>query len=422
MKRLILFELIIIFLATTFESDSPPGWFQQVLPRTDVNVQDIFFIDSLKGWTVARNSVGDTSQIYITINGGTNWTTQIEEKSYLTSIQFVNLSTGYCVGGIVSPARGIVKKTTNGGLKWSTISMLLAVPLLDVKFVNKDTGWVASDDIFDGGVFKTTDGGFNWQNQLNQSFEPTRLFFLNRDTGWVACNDTKLYRTTNSGVNWDLQFTFPQQINDIYFFNMNKGTVSSGRFYNTTDGGFNWIMSTSTVTGMKMSFVNDSIGWAGLNFIYVVKTINGGNTWFYQITNASVPSVSAIDNLNAWAGGSKLMHTTDGGGPPIGILYAGTEVSNYKLDQNFPNPFNPTTIIFFKLQEKSTVELLVYNILGEEVAEMVDDDHFTAGVYQFGFDASKYDLPSGVYFYRLTAKSEVSNNIFIDTKKMVLIK
>ncbi|MCI0450132.1 MAG: hypothetical protein L0Y79_10190, partial [Chlorobi bacterium] len=53
MKRLLFFELLVLFLATTFESDSPPGWFQQTLPVSDV-INDIFFLDSLTGWVVTQ--------------------------------------------------------------------------------------------------------------------------------------------------------------------------------------------------------------------------------------------------------------------------------------------------------------------------------------------------------------------------------
>jgi hypothetical protein len=215
---------------------------------------------------------------------------------------------------------------------------------------------------------------------------------------------------------------FGGNIGDVYFFNKFEGVATVGYFYRTTDGGFSWTQSVSSVTGGKLDFISDSVGWAGYNLIYIPKTTNSGITWFLQTTNISNPSVSAVDTLKAWAGGGGLVHTTDGGGPPAGILYAGNNAEGYKLNQNFPNPFNAVTIIFFELKEKSSVELKIYNILGEEVSELIDDDHYTAGVYQFGFDGDKEGLASGVYFYRIIAKSETSNAVFIDTKKMVLLK
>jgi hypothetical protein len=87
--------------------------------------------------------------------------------------------------------------------------------------------------------------------------------------------------------------------------------------------------------------------------------------------------------------------------------------SQIDLEQNFPNPFNPTTKIIFSIPQKSIVSLKVYDPLGNEVANLVNVE-MEAGRYETSFDASL--LPSGVYFYKLTAGN------FIETKKMLLLK
>jgi len=86
---------------------------------------------------------------------------------------------------------------------------------------------------------------------------------------------------------------------------------------------------------------------------------------------------------------------------------------SYSLSQNYPNPFNPTTNINFELPKQSKVELVIYNMLGEVVAKLVDDSR-PAGRYSITFDGSR--LSSGVYFYRLAAGDQV----FV--KKMMLVK
>ncbi|MBN1634775.1 MAG: T9SS type A sorting domain-containing protein [Ignavibacteria bacterium] len=85
----------------------------------------------------------------------------------------------------------------------------------------------------------------------------------------------------------------------------------------------------------------------------------------------------------------------------------------FELSQNYPNPFNPTTIINFALPTSSKVTLKVYNVLGEEVASLVNSN-LTAGTYNYEFDAS--NLSAGVYFYRLRTDN------FTETKKMMLVK
>jgi Carboxypeptidase regulatory-like domain/Secretion system C-terminal sorting domain len=85
----------------------------------------------------------------------------------------------------------------------------------------------------------------------------------------------------------------------------------------------------------------------------------------------------------------------------------------YALHQNYPNPFNPATSIKFDLKAPQTVSLIVYNMLGQEVAQLVDSK-MTAGYHAVNFDASS--LASGVYFYRIKTEA------FTSMKKMVLIK
>jgi hypothetical protein len=85
----------------------------------------------------------------------------------------------------------------------------------------------------------------------------------------------------------------------------------------------------------------------------------------------------------------------------------------YSLEQNYPNPFNPSTTIKYSLSEDGFVKLSVYNLLGEEVTTLVNNEQ-KSGRYEVNFDASK--LASGIYMYRLE-----SNN-FLSIKKMILIK
>jgi plastocyanin len=85
----------------------------------------------------------------------------------------------------------------------------------------------------------------------------------------------------------------------------------------------------------------------------------------------------------------------------------------FELEQNFPNPFNPSTIISYSVPTASFIILKVYDILGNEIAVLVNEEK-QAGNYQINFDASK--LTGGVYFYQLRTNS------FVDTKKMILMK
>jgi hypothetical protein len=99
---------------------------------------------------------------------------------------------------------------------------------------------------------------------------------------------------------------------------------------------------------------------------------------------------------------------------PTGIVQTNSELpETYKLYNNYPNPFNPTTKIKFDNTSSSNVKIVVYDILGNQIEELVNED-LNAGEYEVEWNAA--GRTSGVYFYRLTAGN------FTDMKKMILVK
>jgi hypothetical protein len=95
------------------------------------------------------------------------------------------------------------------------------------------------------------------------------------------------------------------------------------------------------------------------------------------------------------------------------IMVEITGVTGFELSQNFPNPFNPSTLIRYNIPQKGNVSLKVYDVTGKEVADLVNSEK-EAGSYEINFDASR--LSSGVYFY------EVRSGSFFQAKKMILTK
>ena len=100
---------------------------------------------------------------------------------------------------------------------------------------------------------------------------------------------------------------------------------------------------------------------------------------------------------------------------PVGVEdEVDTQIPNkYELAQNYPNPFNPSTTIQFALPKAGVVSLKIYNILGEEVTELINRE-MNAGFQKINFDASH--LSSGLYLYRISVGE------FVDVKKMMLLK
>lgn len=151
-------------------------------------------------------------------------------------------------------------------------------------------------------------------------------------------------------------------------------------------------------------------------------------------------SVSVIGNGGIAMGSSEYSITGTAGQPAVGASsgssfnqitgfwqsqYLITDVNEepvtnlpieFKLEQNYPNPFNPSTVINFQLPVASNVSLIVYDILGRKVAELINSKWKEAGFYKYELSTADYHLSSGIYIYRLLADS------FIDVKKFVVLK
>ncbi len=139
----------------------------------------------------------------------------------------------------------------------------------------------------------------------------------------------------------------------------------------------------TTTEAQKYSFVDNNIS-AGLEYSYRLRQIDLDGAFSYSnvINTASIAPV------------------------------------NFSLEQNFPNPFNPTTQISFGLPSKSMVNLEVFNLLGEKVATLINNE-LDAGVHKISFDASQ--LSTGIYIYALTANGQ-NGEKFVNARKMTLIK
>ena len=135
--------------------------------------------------------------------------------------------------------------------------------------------------------------------------------------------------------------------------------------------------------------------------IYVGYIIGQGSDALNSITIAKQNDILAIQELE-----NNL--------PLVGVVNDEIDNNyNFKLNQNYPNPFNPATIISFSLQSKEFVTLKIYDVLGKEVASLVNEE-LNSGTYQKQFNG--FGLSSGIYFYKLQAGN------FCETRKLVLVK
>lgn len=152
----------------------------------------------------------------------------------------------------------------------------------------------------------------------------------------------------------------------------------------------------------------------------IFSTNMQGSPFVCSVSNDGTSVIAggkAVHARQMGSGGTYWNVSIDTSENPLKIHNITSNTPNtYKLGQNYPNPFNPTTKIGFQIKEAGLVTLKVYDVLGKEVASLVNET-LQAGEYEVPFSISQYNqIQSGVYFYRLQA------NNFTETKRLVLVK
>ncbi|MCX6165370.1 MAG: right-handed parallel beta-helix repeat-containing protein [Ignavibacteriae bacterium] len=190
---------------------------------------------------------------------------------------------------------------------------------------------------------------------------------------------------------------------------------------------------TITITGLN-SFSNFSFGDATnplpVNLKSFTSNVNGRNvklTWISEKEqNNKGFEIQRADAKNQNTGFSKIGFINSNGNNPNPNTYnfnlnSIVEIAlpkEFKLSQNYPNPFNPATKIDFDLPFDSKIRIVVYDMLGREVKNLVSGESKQAGYYTVELNVN--NLASGTYFYRMIANSQEKDMIF--TKKMVVLK
>jgi hypothetical protein len=188
-----------------------------------------------------------------------------------------------------------------------------------------------------------------------------------------------IFRSTDNGNTWLQVVPHGVTINSFAYHTEGKilAAADTNGVYLSTDNGTNWSTINSGLEGREVNHITLDV-----NGFAFAGTIGGG-------VFASSERITSVDEND------------------------GKQPDSYILAQNYPNPFNPSTTIHYQLPGKGFVTLKVFNILGQEVGTLVNEDQ-EAGSYQIQFDGT--GLASGVYFYRLSAEE------FVETKKLVLLR
>ena len=236
------------------------------------------------------------------------------------------------------------------------------------------------------------------------------------------------------------QNRYPTRMVITYTFNpFSYSTTGIARKIHSYNGGVSWtngyLGNDGSYTSRYTWVSSDSNGnsgyctyiWGNADSLNVTRgsVAATGTLWYARasnlVTNGAFPICAVYNNSSGNHRRSTFVYWKSGPADiyfnaehlPIGITNTNGIANTYSLSQNFPNPFNPITTIKFSIPQRGLVKLVVFDVLGKEVATLVNNEQ-TTGNYEVTFNASK--LTSGVYFYKITSGD------FSDVKKMLLVK
>ncbi|MGB2870078.1 MAG: T9SS type A sorting domain-containing protein [Bacteroidota bacterium] len=383
------------------------SWTQQLNKTNSTHFRSVGFLDSLRGWVgclgigdVTHPEVTDTTILYRTTNGGTTWTPVNAISGAIQrgfcGMHVVNDSIICAVGRVRGPA--YFYKTTDQGATWAIRNMsAFAAGLVDVWFVHPDTGFAVGltnslHDSSSGVILKTTDGGLTWAKKF----------------------------TTSRKGEWCWKISFPSR--STAYVSLQRDVLSPIYILKSTDGGETWsekLFSNSYYFMQGIGFITPVHGWlGGSGSLPAYETTDGGESWHSLSIGIRLNRFRFFGDTLGYVMGATVSkytasHTAD--------VAERTEFpATFELDQNFPNPFNPETAISYQLPARpaggssvSHVNLKVYDLLGREVAVLVDG-WMDTGRHEVHWDGSQ--SAGGVYFYRLSVDN------LNETRRMVLIK
>jgi photosystem II stability/assembly factor-like uncharacterized protein len=361
---------------------------------------------------IAATWIGD---IYRTTDGGATWNkvfTYGSGAGYFDGIIFTGGDSVMAVGDADGSGLCVVK-STDAGATWTRFTNLPATEATAGMWISSAGNHQAMDaigqnvwiSVYVGSgtlprILRTTDWGTTWTSGdvsltggSAQAYYIRSLNMLDKNVGWLIPRQTAsgvrsfVHKTTNSGVTWSDTILVERgmvvrSVKPVRGTNnlLGMGYVGSDpKAWWSTNGGTSWTVVSPGSPGdgsdlCFANFVSPQLGYA---------------VGYFKALKFTPPGATVVAP------------------PPTDM------VQGYRLSQNYPNPFNPTTNIEFSVARASNVELKVYDLLGREIATLVNGQH-NPGTYSVVFDARH--LSSGVYYYTMRAGD------FVNTKSLVLMK
>jgi len=368
--------------------------------------------DKLRSLAIAPSNslvmyAADKTHMWKTTDGGaTNWTS-ITLPSTSTSVTYIAVhptdpnTVWITYGGYVDGQK--VYESTDGGTSWASVST--GLPNIPIMCVTHDNSVTSKNILFAGtdlGVY-AKDGSSDW---VEYNTGLPKVVVTELEIFYNSSGADKLRAGTYGRGLWETDILAPLPVELTSFTSNQKDNSVILNWTTATEVnnyGFEIEVSTSSTT-------NGAMSWSKCGFVEGHGNSNSVKYYSYVDTKAEGGNLKyRLKQID-----------TDGSfeySEVISLLFDKTY--KYALEQNHPNPFNPTTTLSYTVPNNSKVSVVIYNTLGQKVVELFSGNQNT-GKHSVTWNATGFS--SGTYFARFTATSLKNNEVFSQVKKLLLIK
>lgn len=414
-------NLLLFFLFAFLSASAQNNWALCNAPTFANRVDDIFMTDAMIGYAVCGDGM-----IVKTTDGGDNWFFLSQDSSvYCRSVEFIDSLKGF-VGGFPSfltPTNNILRMTTDGGASWSDLTSLLdprahmgicGLAVADSSTIYGCGNWY-QDSAY---IVKSNDGGSTWSFIDMKSYAGSLIdmYFINKDTGFVTGSSPAPFRTAiilytvDGGASWTTKFQNTiareycwkiQHLTDqIYFASIEDETVVHPRVLKSTDGGMTWAVKivSNTINQYNIEgigFIDSLTGWTGGGFGNSFESTDGGDTWTSVNFCDGMNRLFRVNDSLMFATGMEIWKYSPG---TTSVADPTNEQKEFTTLTCNPNPAGETVNISLSLKVKTHVLLILFDMNGKEI-RVIDNSDKRKSDYTYSINVS--DLPAGVYYLNL---------------------
>ncbi|MBM2840102.1 MAG: type sorting protein [Bacteroidetes bacterium] len=425
--------VVLTLLSSISSSQVQPRWRLLATSPSDGpgRHDDVFFINPQVGWVV-----NGSRKVYKTTNGGATWQLKYTAASYLRCVGFADSLTGWA-GSL--DTNHVLYSTIDGGDTWVQVQNFPALRpagICGLSVVSRQVVYGSGAYFGSPRVLKTTDGGSTWSVIDMRPYASALVdcFFFNQDSGFVVGSrgvvaynmDTAIVLfTSNGGSSWvpkivglrdrelSWKITFPSPT--IGYASIERFPAVQSFYFRTTDRGQTWqersFIQNYDVQGIGFTGTGN-LGWIGGWGGPTYETTDGGGSWHLAGFGSNVNRIRMLSDTLGYAVGARVYKYSRDSTVNVRFDEA-TGISGFSLAQNYLNPFNPRTRIGYTLARLAHVRLVVFDLLGREIATLVDENQFPG---EQSVEVESERLASGIYMYQLAAGS------FTSTRKMIVVK